>query len=76
MCGNLIMDSLNIVSCGFLKSGSGYSVPGIITMGFLDSLGEPGVEVIDIYEVLKVRKKAVKMTGLKDLDLRERKFKI
>ena len=70
------MDSLNIVSCGFLKSTSGYSVPGIITMGFLDSLGEPGVEVLDIYEVLRVRRKVVEMVDQKDLDLRKRKLKI
>lgn len=70
------MDSLNIVSCGFLKSAGGYSVPGIITMGFLDSLGDIGNGIVlDIYEVLKVRRKAVKMTDQKDLDLRERKFK-
>lgn len=70
------MDSLNIVSCGFLKSTGGYSVPGIITMGFLDSLGEPGGIVLDIFEVLKVRKNIVKMADQKDLDLRERAFRI
>jgi hypothetical protein len=71
-----IMDSLNIVSCGFLKSTSGYSVSGIITMGFLDELGEPGEVVLDIFEVLKVRKNIVKMADQKDLDLRERAFRI
>lgn len=70
------MDSLNIVSCGFLKSTSGYSVPGILTMGFLDSLGEPGGVVLDIYEVLRVRRKVVEMTDQKDLNLRERKFRV
>ena len=70
------MDSLNIVSCGFLKSTGGYSVPGIITMGFLEALGEPGVCILDIFEVLRVRKKAVKITDCKNFDLRERKFKL
>lgn len=51
-------------------------MPGIITMGFLEELGEPGVIVRDLYEVLKVRKEVVKMTDVKDLDLRERKFRI
>jgi len=70
------MDSLNIASHGFLKSTSGYSVPGIITMGFLDSLGEPGGVVLDIFKVLRTDIKIVKMADQKDLDLRERKFKI
>lgn len=70
------MDSLNIVSHGFLKSTGGYSVPGIITFGFLDALGEPGLCVFDIFDVLKVRKETVKITDCKDLDLRERVLRI
>ena len=51
-------------------------MPGILTMGFLDSLGEPGGVVLDIYEVLRVRRKVVEMTDQKDLNLRERKFRV
>jgi len=70
------MDSLNIVSCGFLKEAGGYSVPGILTFGFLELLGGPGIAVLDIFKVLRTDIKVVKMADQKNLDLRERKFRI
>jgi len=51
-------------------------VPGILTLGFLELLGEPGGVVLDIFKVLRTDIKVVKMTDQKNLDLRERKFNI